>query len=177
MRVEIKILFTVSLQVVKRITFLCRFFSYIRYSVVQPMFYVPCDTNISVPSCCTSVAGFTAKERCSNKFSLRSHQEMGMWLRVSSTTRRMHYNIGLEGWHYVAIRYSATKIDIYITFGGTACGFKWGVPVCVNVSTKQKVFKPASTLVVAFLSWCLNTHVISPYCLLYIWSSCYLPSL
>ena len=114
---------------------------------------------------------------CSNKFSLRSHQEMGMRLRVSSTTRRIHYNIGLEGWHYVASRYSDTKIDSYITFGGTACGFKEGVSAYMKVSTKQKVFSPASTLVVAFLSWCLNTHVISPYFLLYIWSSCYLPSL
>jgi len=167
MRVEIyKYFFTASFQVVKRMKFLCRFFSYIRHSVVQPMFYVPCDINTSVPGYCTSVAGFSAKERWSNKFSLRSHQEMGMWLRVSSTTRRIHYNIGLEGWYYVEIRYSAAKIDSYITFGGTACGFKWGVSACMEVSTKQKVFKPASTLVVAFLSVCLITHVISPYCLL-----------
>jgi len=88
------------------------------------MFYVSCDINISVPGCCTSVAGFSAKERCRNKFSLRSHQEMGMRLRVSSTTGRIRYNIGLEGWHYVAIRYSAIKIDSYITFGETAYGFK-----------------------------------------------------
>jgi hypothetical protein len=74
----LQILFTASFQVIKRITFLCCLFSYIRYSVVQPTFYVPCDINISVPGCRASVAGFSAKEQCSNKFSLRSHQEMGM---------------------------------------------------------------------------------------------------
>jgi hypothetical protein len=42
------------------------------------MFYIPYNINISVPGCCTSVAAFLAKERYSNKFSLRSHQEMGM---------------------------------------------------------------------------------------------------
>jgi len=62
-----------------------------------------------------------------------------MRLRVSSTTRRIHYNIGLEGWHYVASRYSATKIDSYITFGGTACGFKEGVSAYTKVVLSRKL--------------------------------------